>query len=190
MVLRGDDWGVARLVSRSEVTKGSGYYRCRFSIGRGETLGLSMGQQVNLCCLSRKNEVVKAGFHPTRLNSVGTFDILTMSPICPTTGLKRRAEIEAVLGREQGRFHWVVGRELKIGDEVALKPWRNSLEYRGEALPVTDMVFFVSGLGISAVLSQLEKLLPRGVGSVGTVSVIWVNEEEGEFGVGYDELER
>ena len=74
---------------------------------------------------------------------------------------------------------------------MAIKPGRKSLEYRGETLPVTDIVFLVSGLGIIPVLSQLDSVLPTSGGaSVSTSSVIWVNEKTKEFNLAYDKLER
>ena len=89
------------------------------------------------------------------------------------------------------QFHRTLSKTVKIGDEMAIKPGKTNLEYRGEHLPVTDMVFVVSGLGVEAVLDQLKEILPTTkLSSVKTCSVIWVNERTEEFKFAFEQLER
>lgn len=79
--------------------------------------------------------------------------------------------------------------ELEVGDEVALQPGPRTLSYRGEYLPVTDMVYVTSGSGIAPVLDQVKSVLPAGTSSVKSVSVIWINDNEEDFDVALSSLE-
>lgn len=79
--------------------------------------------------------------------------------------------------------------DVKEGDEIALTPGKLTLNYKGEYLPVTDMVFFASGLGIVPVIEQIKAVLPSGASSVNGVSVIWTNKEEEDFDIAMSTLE-
>jgi ferredoxin-NADP reductase len=71
--------------------------------------------------------------------------------------------------------------ELKVGDEVAIQPGPRKLAYRGQYLPVTDMVYVACGVGIVPVIEQVRAVLPSGSSSVKNVNVIWVNEDTKDF---------
>lgn len=79
--------------------------------------------------------------------------------------------------------------ELNVGDEVALQPGPRTLSYKGEYLPVTDMVYVASGSGIAPVLDQIKAVLPSGSSSVQSVSVIWLNDKEEDFDLALSSLE-
>lgn len=82
-------------------------------------------------------------------------------------------------------------QDLKVGDEVALKPGKNRLEYRGQYLPVTDMVYFACGTGIVPVMDQVRMVLPSSASSsVESVTVVWVNESTRDFDVIAEQLEK
>lgn len=81
-------------------------------------------------------------------------------------------------------------QELKVGDEVAVQPGPRKLAYRGQYLPVTEMVYFAVGVGIVPVLEQVRAVLPSGSSSVDNVSVIWVNEDTKDFDVTSEQLEK
>ena len=83
----------------------------------------------------------------------------------------------------------VLERELHIGDEVAFQPGSQTLLYRGEYLPVTDMVYVAYGEGIAPVLDQVKAVLPKGSSSVKGVAVIWSNGDELDFDVAMSTLE-
>jgi ferredoxin-NADP reductase len=83
----------------------------------------------------------------------------------------------------------VLATELDIGDEIALQPGPRTLEYNGEYLPVTDMVYFASGDGIVPVMDQVKSVLPPGSSSVKGVSVIWANSDETDFDIALSALE-
>lgn len=80
-------------------------------------------------------------------------------------------------------------KDLEIGDEVALQPGPTTLNYKGQYLPVTDMVYFASGDGIVPVIDQVRSVLPQGSSSVKGVSVIWTNEDEEDFDIALSDLE-
>lgn len=79
--------------------------------------------------------------------------------------------------------------EINIGDELALKPAQQTLQYRGQYLPVTDILYFASGAGIVPVVDQVRAVLPSGSSSVKGVSVVWINKNEKDFDVALSTLE-
>ena len=70
-----------------------------------------------------------------------------------------------------------------------MQPGPRTLTYRGEYLPVTDMLYIASGSGIVPVLDQVKAVLPSGSSSVKSVTVIWVNDREEDFDVALSSLE-
>ena len=78
---------------------------------------------------------------------------------------------------------------MEIGDEIALQPGPRTLDYKGEYLPVTDMVYFAEGDGIVPVIDQAKSVLPPGSSSVKGVSVIWANKDEKDFDIALSILE-
>lgn len=78
---------------------------------------------------------------------------------------------------------------MRQGDEVALKPGKSTLEYRGEHVPVTDMVYIASGLGIVPIVDQVKAITPKGTSSVKVTSVVWINDQRSDFDLAMDELE-
>lgn len=84
----------------------------------------------------------------------------------------------------------VLNEELKVGDEVAIQPGPRKLDYRGQYLPVTEMVYVACGVGIVPVIEQVKAVLPSGSSSVKSVSVVWVNEETNDFDVTAEQLEK
>lgn len=81
-------------------------------------------------------------------------------------------------------------QDLRVGDEVALRPGENFLEYRGQYLPVTDMLYIACGTGIVPVMDQVRAVLPNESSSVESVTVVWINESTRDFDVTADQLER
>lgn len=80
---------------------------------------------------------------------------------------------------------------MKVGDEVALRPGGNRLEYRGQYLPVTDMLYVACGTGIVPVMDQVRAVLPNdSSSSVKSVTVVWINESTRDFDVTADQLEK
>lgn len=85
----------------------------------------------------------------------------------------------------------VLKQDLKVGDEVALKPGKSRLEYRGQYLPVTDMVYVACGTGIVPVMDQVRTVLPpTSASSVESVTVVWVNESTRDFDITAEQLEK
>jgi ferredoxin-NADP reductase len=85
----------------------------------------------------------------------------------------------------------VLKQDLKVGDEVALKPGKNRLEYRGQYLPVTDMVYIACGTGVVPVMDQVRMVLPStSSSSVESVTVVWINESTRDFDVTAEQLEK
>lgn len=79
--------------------------------------------------------------------------------------------------------------DLRPGDEVAIKPGKMHLTYHGKHVPVTDVVYVTSGLGIVPVLDQVRATLPRGSSSVRAASVVWLNADRDAFDLAMDDLE-
>jgi len=180
--LSGEDWGVATLLSKEAVGNNNGYVRYTFKIPDGKVLPLDMAQQLTLCCLDGSNNVRKSDFFVSSARHVGgKFEIIA------TRGAKKD---EAVLGRESAAFHSVLYEQMELGDEVAIKPGKSTLEYRGQDLPVTDMVYLCNGLGVVPIINQVKELVGVQSSTVKTLSVVWINEKADEFYKGaYNELE-
>lgn len=70
-----------------------------------------------------------------------------------------------------------------------MQPGPRTLDYKGEYLPVTDMVYFAAGDGIVPVMDQVKSVLPPGSSSVKGVSVIWTNQDEADFDIALSTLE-
>ena len=83
----------------------------------------------------------------------------------------------------------VLRDELRPGDEVAIRPGRTHLSYRGKHVPVTDMVYLAWGLGIVPVLDQVRAITPKGSSSVEVSSVTWFNDNRDDFDLAMDDLE-
>eukprot|EP00519_Triparma_laevis_P001720 CAMPEP_0182510064 /NCGR_PEP_ID=MMETSP1321-20130603/27930_1 /TAXON_ID=91990 /ORGANISM="Bolidomonas sp., Strain RCC1657" /LENGTH=457 /DNA_ID=CAMNT_0024716467 /DNA_START=143 /DNA_END=1513 /DNA_ORIENTATION=- len=179
--LSGDEWGVSTLVSKEPIGE-AGYVRYTFKIPEGKVLPLDMAQQLTLCCLDAGSNVAKSDFFVSSARHVaGKFEIVA------TRGAKKD---EAVLGRESAAFHSVLYEQMEVGDEVAIKPGKSTLEYRGQDLPVTDMVYLCNGLGVVPIINQVKELVGVQSSTVQTLSVVWINEKPEEFYKGaYNELE-
>ena len=91
-----------------------------------------------------------------------------------------------LLGRVQME---VLRDELRPGDEVAIRPGKTHLSYRGKHVPVTDMVYLAWGLGIVPVLDQVRAITPKGSSSVEVSSVTWFNDNRDDFDLAMDDLE-
>eukprot|EP00560_Eucampia_antarctica_P003824 CAMPEP_0197834184 /NCGR_PEP_ID=MMETSP1437-20131217/21486_1 /TAXON_ID=49252 ORGANISM="Eucampia antarctica, Strain CCMP1452" /NCGR_SAMPLE_ID=MMETSP1437 /ASSEMBLY_ACC=CAM_ASM_001096 /LENGTH=155 /DNA_ID=CAMNT_0043438693 /DNA_START=802 /DNA_END=1266 /DNA_ORIENTATION=- len=134
-------------------------------------LNLALGQQLSMCCLDKRENVSKGEYYVfSDRNQLGTFSILAPDAINSSAQNK---DIEIEVGKDSANFAKVLKLDLDIGDEVAIKPGIKSLEYKGQYLPVTDMVFFAAGSGIVPVLEQVKTVLPSGTSSVKSLSVIW-----------------
>jgi ferredoxin-NADP reductase len=129
--------------------------------------------------------VAKGNFY--LYHSEGSDKLGQFSVIAPN---KTPAENVYEVGRDTARFNGVLKQELKVGDEVAVQPGPRKLAYRGQYLPVTEMVYIACGVGIVPVLEQVRAVLPNGSSSVENVSVIWVNDDTKDFDVTAEQLEK
>lgn len=84
----------------------------------------------------------------------------------------------------------VLKEDLKVGDEVALQPGPKKLNYTGQYMPVTDMVYVACGTGIVPILDLVRAVLPSGTSSVRNVNVVWVNDDAADFDEIASQLER
>lgn len=182
-----DGWGVCTLTSKSKVGR-SNFVKYDFSLPKANhILNLALGQQISLCCLDKSENVSKGDFYLfSDRNQLGSFSILAHDV---DTNSSQEKDIEVEVGKEVSHFSKVLKSDLEIGDEVAVKPGMNSLQYKGQYLPVTDMVYFAVGSGIVPVLEQVKTVLPAGTSSVQNSSVIWINKSEKDFDVGMKSLE-
>lgn len=192
MVFEGDGedgWGVCTLASVQKLGR-SQYTEYEFKLPRQDhVLQLALGQQLTLCCLDSADNVAKKNLYVYSKKSKkgkrqGHFSIVARKyvPEDKTEMKKRRA-------RGEGSFEQVLATELDIGDEIALQPGPRTLDYKGEYLPVTDMVYFAAGDGIVPVMEQVKSVLPPGSSSVNGVSVIWANSDDKDFDIALSTLE-
>jgi NAD(P)H-flavin reductase len=176
-------WGVCTLSAKKKLGR-SNYMKYDFKLPKAENiLNLALGQKVSLCCLDNDNKVAKKDYYLfTPKNGKGSFSILSS-----IDGSEEEDNLKLTSG--EGDFSKVLSEELDIGDEIALQPGPRTLSYRGEYLPVTDMLYIASGSGIAPVLDQVKAVLPSGSSSVKSVSVIWRNDNEEDFDVALSSLE-
>jgi len=182
MPFEGDDgWGKSSFRSRKFVGK-SAYIQYDFDLPDSEyTLPLQLGQKLTLCSLDENNRVQKGDFYVSspRANK-GSFSLV--APL---------EDMEEQIGKSNAKFVAMLEKEVKIGDEIAIKPGPKSLEYRGQYLPVTDLVFMVYGAGVVPIVDQVKSVLPKSSStSVRSVSVVWVNEDPSSFDLAFSQLER
>jgi preprotein translocase subunit SecG len=186
-----EGWGVCTLASRKRLGKSS-FVQYEFDLPQPDyVLPLDLGQQVSMCCLDNEGNVARGDFFPFAPNNnhggkkgrkskkkktTGSFSILLPNHKSPDKNI-------FAMGLDASNFARVVKNELKIGDEVALKPGKHRLAYRGQYLPVTDMVYVAFGTGIVPVLDQIRAVLPTGTSSVKSVTVVWINEATRDFDV-------
>ena len=180
-----EGWGVSTLRSRKRLGK-TNFIQYEFELPEPDyVLPLELGQQVSLCCLDNEGNVARGDFFPFSLaakHKPGAFSILVPN--------KSPEENIVLMGLDAANFARVVKQELKIGDEVAIKPGDTRLNYRGQYLPVTDILYIACGNGIVPVLDQARAVLPRGSSSVSAVTVVWINEETKDFDVLAEVLEK
>lgn len=188
MVFETDDdgnaeWGVCTLEKKTQLGR-SQFVKYDFKLPKADNvLNLALGQKVSLCCLDNKDRVAKNDYYLfSPKKTKGSFSILARED-----GAENGDGMS--LAKGQGDFTKVLSQELEVGDEVALQPGPRTLSYKGEYLPVTDMVYIASGSGIAPVLDQVRAVLPSGSSSVQSVSVIWVNSNEEDFDVALSSLE-
>mmetsp|Transcript_11491 Transcript_11491/g.21490 ORF Transcript_11491/g.21490 Transcript_11491/m.21490 type:complete len:461 (-) Transcript_11491:1778-3160(-) len=182
-----EGWGVCTL-SKVQPLARSQFTEYEFKLPNEEYfLQYALGQQVTLCCLDSADNVAKKNYfvyNPGKKKQKGHFSVIAKQYI-PENSVemkKRRA-------RGEGDFEQVLATELDIGDEIAIQLGPRTLEYKGEYLPVTDMVYFVAADGIVPVMDQVKSVLPSGSSSVKGVSVIWTNKDEKDFDVALSTLE-
>jgi len=190
-------WGICTLVSKKPILPKQSvdqqnyisspcYYEYEFALPKKDnTLPLALGQQLTLCCLDDNNQVAKGDFYTfSPRNKKGSFSILL--PVYS----RKEEHVSFQLGRDRANFARVVETELDVGDEVALKPGKSTLSYRGPYLPITDMIYIASNLGIVPVLPMVRAVLPQDSSTVENVSVIWVNDDVHDFDLAFSELEK
>lgn len=175
-------WGVCSLLSKKQIGR-SNFMKYDFQLPKADNiLNLALGQKVTLCCLNNDNQVAKKDYYLlSPKNTKGSFSILASMDGKEDEGVK--------LAKGEGNFSKVLVDDLNDGDEIALQPGPRTLTYRGEYLPVTDMLYIASGSGIVPVLDQVKAVLPSGSSSVKSVTVIWVNDREEDFDVALSSLE-
>ena len=179
-----EGWSVCTLRSRKRLGK-TQFMQFDFDLPKSEfTIPLDLGQQIALCCLDNEGNVARGNFFPFYPSSnpkPGSFSILV-----PNVD----SELLFRIGLDNANFVRVIKHELKIGDEVALTPGDHRLSYKGQYLPVTDMVYVAYGTGIVPVMDQVRAVLPSGASSVSSVTVVWINAKTQDFDVLADLLEK
>jgi len=180
-----EGWGVCTLRARKRLGR-TQFMQFDFDLPKPEyTVPLDLGQKLSLCCLDDDGNVARGSFFPFSMQSAakpGSFSILAPNVDSEESIFR--------MGIENANFVRVIKNELKVGDEVALTPGAHRLSYKGQYLPVTDMVYVAYGTGIVPVLDQVRSVLPSGVSSVGSVTVVWINETTQDFDVTAELLEK
>eukprot|EP00547_Thalassionema_nitzschioides_P000941 CAMPEP_0194205442 /NCGR_PEP_ID=MMETSP0156-20130528/4706_1 /TAXON_ID=33649 /ORGANISM="Thalassionema nitzschioides, Strain L26-B" /LENGTH=284 /DNA_ID=CAMNT_0038931711 /DNA_START=489 /DNA_END=1343 /DNA_ORIENTATION=- len=182
-------WGVCSFASKQRLGK-SNYIQYHFDLPkRNEHLGLKLGQETSLCTLDADGYVAKGNFYTYSPKGGIEKKLGKFSLVLPEYKKDDPDTIEYLVGKENANMIRVLQTEFKSGDEIAIQPGKNKLQYRGEYTPVTDMVYIAEGTGIVPILDQVRAVLPGKQSSVKSVNVIWVNQQKGNFDVVSDLLE-
>jgi len=98
-------WGVCTLEGKKNIGR-SRYVQYDFSLPREDnTLNLSLGQQLTLCCLDEKNNVSKGDFYLfSPRNAKGRFSILTPEVKNEDKSKELPINVELEIGKETGNF--------------------------------------------------------------------------------------
>lgn len=180
-----DGWGVCTLKSKKRYGQ-TNFVQYDFELPHADyVLPLELGQQISLMCLDTDANVAKGDFYqfsPTLMQKKGEFSVLVPNR-------SHESNVRAV-GLDAANLVRVMNQEMRVGDEIALKPGPSKLRYRGQFLPVTDMVYVACGTGIVPVLEQSRAVLADLDSSVDSVSVIWINEDTKDFDQTADLLEK
>jgi len=190
MPFEGDGgWGKCTLRSKRKVGT-SPFTVYEFALPKPEyNIPLALGQQVDFCCLSSDDDICMGSFYPYEVgNESGGVQRGVLKVVVPDSdSVEKNA---AQVGMGNSKFIEVLKDEMRIGDEIAIKPGKSYLQYNGKHVPVTDMVCVASGLGIVPIVDQVKSISPKGSSSVKTTSVVWINENRNDFDLAMDELEK
>lgn len=180
-----EGWGVCTLRSKRRLGK-TNFMEYEFELPDTDyVLPLDLGQQISLMCLDGDGDVATGDFFPYQPDvkqRTGKFSVLIPSG-------SHESNI-ASIGVNAANFVRVMMQDIQVGDEIALRPGISRLSYKGQYLPVTDMMYVACGSGIVPVLDQVRAVLPSGSSSVESVTVLWINEETRDFDVVAEILEQ
>jgi NAD(P)H-flavin reductase len=185
-------WGVCTLRSKRRLGKSS-FVQYDFDLPEPDyVLPLDLGQTISLCCLDNDNSVAKGDFFVYNGNNESNSKNGAPKPGQFTILAPNRSPDanEFAVGQDAANFVRVLKQDMKVGDEIALRPGHRRLAYRGQYLPVTDMVYIAIGAGVVPVLDQVRAVLPNGSSSVKSVTVVWINEAAKDFDVTAELLEK
>jgi hypothetical protein len=193
-----DGWNVCTLRSIKRFGK-TRFYRYDFDLPEPDfILPLTLGQTVSLSCLDSEKNAVQAEFfpfQPDRKVKPGSFSLLLPGPFTLPTAMSTSngsvSELSNLNDAQQTNLIQVLQNDMRAGDEIAIQPGSARLEYLGQHLPVTDIVYIAEGTGIAPVLDQVRAVLPEMSGSsVESVTVIWINSAVEDFDVTAELLEK
>lgn len=194
-------WGKCTLRSRTLGTSSVGsssYAIYEFTLPEPYySLSLGLGQQLEFCCLGPGDEICTGSFYPYDGSAAGAVggsgsaeNKRRKGGAGATAGVVRVVlPTDKVADEGNSKFMEVLRDDLRPGDEVAIRPGKTHLSYRGKHVPVTDMVYVAYGLGIVPVLDQIRAITPKGSSSVTLSSVLWFNDNRDDFDLAMDDLE-
>lgn len=189
MPFEGDGgWGKCTLRSKKKVGT-SPFTVYEFALPKPEyNIPLALGQQLDFCCLSSDDDICTGSFYPYEVgNESGVSQRGVVRIVLPESdSVEANA---AQVGMGNSKFIEVLKDEMRVGDEIAIKPGKSHLTYYGK-VPVSDMVCVASGLGIVPIVDQVKSISPKGSSSVKTTSIVWINENRSDFDLAMDELEK
>lgn len=182
-----EGWGVCTLRSKKKFGRTS-FMRYDFDLPNPDNvLALKLGQKVNFCCLDEKGGVAKGEFYAYQSGTGRNQNLGSLSILAPERTVE---DTQFAIGADSAKFIQVLKYDMKIGDEVAVRPGAEMLEYQGSHLPVTVMVYIAFGVGIVPILDQLRAVLPHGSSSVKDVTVVYINDDTLDFDQTEQQLEK
>lgn len=194
MPFEGDGgWGKCTLRSKKDV--GGSFTVYEFALPESYyTVPLGLGQQLEFCCLSSSDDICTGSFYPfdgtgEKKDGSGKKGGSGKKDGSGAGSVKVVVPYDKAVDEGNSKFMEILRNELQPGDEVAIKPGKSHLVYQGKHVPVTDMVYLASGLGIIPILDQIKAITPKGSSSVKVSSVTWFNNNRDDFDLAMDDLE-
>jgi NAD(P)H-flavin reductase len=166
------DWNVCTLRKRKALSGGYQQYSFSLPNPRG-VLDLDLGEEVQLCCVDAKDNVVKESVFPlTKSKQRGQFDVI----------IQQSGDVAT------DRFAKAL-QKCAVGDELAFKGGQRKLRYNEPADPDTrkdgpiELVTLVaSSLGIAPAMKMIRTSVEDSDDTtVDEVEVLWVNQDDNDF---------
>jgi hypothetical protein len=189
-------WGSSILKAKQPFGN-TGFLRFDFSLPRRNyVLPLSLGQTITVSCEDSSGRTTEADFYPFNSTVAGEFSLLVPPSQHVTYDDDDVVWSEKGIETNELKASHVVRmlqHERSVGDKIGIRPGPVKLQYQGQYLPVTNMLYVAAGTGIVPVLDQVQSIFEdaeKSLSRFNGISVVWINENVDQFDGCLDILEQ